>query len=84
MKYHTHKEKRKTECVHPPGIEPGSPAWQAEILPLDHGCLLLPFQLIDILLDNSVLIRHPKEIFNEKSFSLKSLEKKNKCTSGKG
>jgi len=26
--------------MHPPGIEPGSPAWQAEILPLDHGCCL--------------------------------------------
>ncbi len=31
--------KKKKVRVHPPGIEPGSPAWQAEILPLDHGCL---------------------------------------------
>ncbi len=30
---------RRKRYVHPPGIEPGSPAWQAEILPLDHGCL---------------------------------------------
>ena len=24
--------------MHLPGVEPGSPAWQAEILPLDHRC----------------------------------------------
>ena len=24
--------------MHRPGIEPGSPAWQASILPLDHRC----------------------------------------------
>ena len=24
--------------MQPPGIEPGSPAWQASIIPLDHGC----------------------------------------------
>ena len=24
--------------LQPPGIEPGSPAWQASIIPLDHGC----------------------------------------------
>ena len=25
------------KAVHRPGIEPGSPAWQASILPLDHA-----------------------------------------------
>ena len=30
------KDKRK--LLQPPGIEPGSAAWQAAILPLDHGC----------------------------------------------
>ena len=27
--------------MHRPGIEPGPPAWQAEILPLDQRCLHL-------------------------------------------
>jgi hypothetical protein len=26
--------------MHSPGIEPGSPAWQADIMPLDHECLV--------------------------------------------
>ena len=37
FKYRTTKNKKKN--VHRPGIEPGSPAWQASILPLDHRCL---------------------------------------------
>jgi len=28
----------KTKRIQPPGIETGSSAWQADILPLDHGC----------------------------------------------
>jgi hypothetical protein len=35
-KYKRSKKKR----VHSPGIEPGSPAWQADIMPLDHECLV--------------------------------------------
>jgi hypothetical protein len=35
-------EKRKmnktAKKVHPPGVEPGPPAWQARIIPLDYGC----------------------------------------------
>ncbi|PRP78268.1 hypothetical protein PROFUN_13899 [Planoprotostelium fungivorum] len=31
--------KEETNEVHPPGIEPGSPAWKADIIPLDHECL---------------------------------------------
>ena len=31
--------------MHRPGIEPGSPAWQASILPLDHRCLYHPGQV---------------------------------------
>ena len=31
---------KKSNQMQPPGIEPGSPAWQARILPLDHGCTL--------------------------------------------
>ena len=30
-----------TQNVHRPGIEPGSPAWQASILPLNHRCFVL-------------------------------------------
>ena len=35
--------------VHWPGIGPGSPAWQASILPLNHQCLLLAW--IDLPFD---------------------------------
>ena len=37
------KEKQKIQKkkkLHRPGIEPGPPAWQARILPLNHRCLL--------------------------------------------
>ena len=33
------RTKRKTTTMHWPGIEPGSPAWEARILPLNHQCL---------------------------------------------
>ena len=29
---------KRTELLHGPGIEPGPPAWQARILPLNHPC----------------------------------------------
>jgi hypothetical protein len=29
-------KKKKCKKVRPPGVEPGSPAWQASIMPLDH------------------------------------------------
>ena len=32
---------RETKNLQPPGIEPGPPAWQAEIIPLDNGCLTI-------------------------------------------
>ena len=32
------RDGRGEKNVHRPGIEPGSPAWQASILPLDHRC----------------------------------------------
>ena len=32
-----HERKRK-DFLHWPGIEPGPPAWQARILPLNHQC----------------------------------------------
>ncbi len=36
--------------MHWPGIGPGSPAWQASILPLNHQCLILiPLDLSNIL-----------------------------------
>ena len=34
----TRNLKTKSKRLQPPGIEPGSSAWQADILPLDHGC----------------------------------------------
>ena len=32
------KKKERGKRVHWPGIEPGPPAWQARILPLNHQC----------------------------------------------
>ena len=32
---------RKKNYLHWPGIEPGPPAWQATILPLNHQCLAI-------------------------------------------
>ena len=32
-------KEKKEKNVHRPGIEPGPPAWQASILPLNHRCL---------------------------------------------
>ena len=29
---------KRKEIMHRPGIEPGPPAWQASILPLNHRC----------------------------------------------
>ena len=34
------KKKTKTKELHWPGLEPGSTAWQATILPLDHQCFI--------------------------------------------
>ena len=33
------------DALHWPGIEPGPPAWQARILPLNHQCLSMVFHL---------------------------------------
>ena len=41
---------KKDYIVHWPGIEPGPPAWQARILPLNHQCkhiLLLIFLIFE-------------------------------------
>ena len=38
------KNKSAKQSVHRPGIEPGSPAWQASILPLDHRCFTLSWR----------------------------------------
>ncbi len=34
-------KKKIKKILHRPGIEPGPPAWQASILPLNHRCLYL-------------------------------------------
>ena len=34
------KKERSTKELHWPGLEPGSTAWQATILPLDHQCFV--------------------------------------------
>ena len=36
----TAENRRKRQNMQPPRIELGSPAWQARILPLDHGCMM--------------------------------------------
>ena len=33
---------KSVQLLHWPGIEPGPPAWQARILPLNHQCFLSP------------------------------------------
>ena len=35
------------DSLHWPGIEPGPPAWQARILPLNHQCLSMVFHLYE-------------------------------------
>ena len=35
--------------LHWPGIEPGPPAWQARILPLNHQCLLFYIKIFLLL-----------------------------------
>ena len=47
--------------MHRPGIEPGPPAWQASILPLNHRCTLpvnWRVQFIDILLHTFLAVTH--------------------------
>nr|pir hypothetical protein C30E1.1 - Caenorhabditis elegans [Caenorhabditis elegans] len=40
--------------LHRPGIEPGPPAWQASILPLNHRCAVLTEMPTVVLKKNSV------------------------------
>ena len=37
--------KKKNHIMHWPGIEPGPPAWQARILPLNHQCKRIKLQI---------------------------------------
>jgi hypothetical protein len=46
----------KIEEMHWPGIEPGPPAWQASILPLNHQCLHL----------KQKAIANTKQIYNKR------------------
>ena len=56
--------------VHRPGIEPGPPAWQASILPLNHRCLCL---LHVEMAYKTATCRHPGYLTKEDS---KASEKK--------
>ena len=45
--------------MHRPGIEPGPPAWQASILPLNHRCykfIGLVFSIVNFININPILI----------------------------
>ena len=44
--------------VHWPGIEPGPPAWQARILPLNHQCLREIMQPDNAIRKVSVIAEH--------------------------
>ena len=48
MNYVCETKQKKKNIMHWPGIEPGPPAWQARILPLNHQCrrIILQFFLI--------------------------------------
>ncbi|PRP83432.1 hypothetical protein PROFUN_09205 [Planoprotostelium fungivorum] len=52
-----------TYWVHPPGIEPGSPAWKADIIPLDHECLL--FSGIYDTMDSRAVSQHSISIAHD-------------------
>ncbi len=39
--------------MHLPGVEPGPPPWQGEILPLDYKCLFPPMRIELIPKDNN-------------------------------
>ena len=41
----TKQQKKKNHIMHWPGIEPGPPAWQARILPLNHQCKRITLQI---------------------------------------
>ena len=45
----------KRSALHQPGIEPGWPAWQASILPLNHRCLHIS-RTIKREFDNDLMI----------------------------
>jgi hypothetical protein len=44
----TISEVRKEKCMHSPGIEPGTSAWKADILPLNYEC----FETLTFASDN--------------------------------
>ena len=47
LKQNKKKKEKRGKRVHWPGIEPGPPAWQARILPLNHQCSAWPMVLIN-------------------------------------
>ena len=59
IKYHSNQksfELIKPKNLHRPGIEPGPPAWQASILPLNHRCLLYRVVNVVIVAKNDLLM----------------------------
>ena len=54
---HARGRKKKKKKLHWPGIEPGPPAWQARILPLNHQCYaeVLPYSE-HYMMDNLVYV----------------------------
>ena len=44
--------------MQPPGIEPGSPAWRARILPLDHGCVRNIYNVLYSIFQRTESERH--------------------------
>ena len=72
---HLTQKRKKKKNVHRPGIEPGSPAWQADILPLDHRCFWRTLSYIHsyfyiqfflLCLSNCTLIPFPFILFLSK------------------
>ena len=53
--------------MHKPGIEPGSIAWQATILPLDHLCVQLIYHLFSFILYILLLKEEIQVFFKRKN-----------------
>ena len=51
--------KEEKSILHWPGIEPGPPAWQARILPLNHQCLKPP-----VLRHHFFFVSPPMSVFS--------------------
>ena len=48
------EERKRKKYLHRPGIEPGPPAWQASILPLNQRCSLAAFRVFCLSISGKI------------------------------